>query len=101
MWRIAPYADTSETTLRSTLRLVMTLAAAPAVFGAFWLAANSVPVRAPEPTTLRMSHSIIPGQRVTVSGNNHVVAVAPGGSRTSTENGVLSFSVTAAGLLQP
>jgi len=81
MWRIAPYADTSETTLRSTLRLVMTLAAAPAVFGAFWLAANSVPVRAPEPTTLRMSHSIIPGQRVTVSGNNYtqcLYGVAPG-----------------------
>ena len=71
IWRFGPDTDTSETTLRSTLRLAVTLAAAQATFGVFWLAANSVPVRTAEPITLRMPHSVIPGQQITVSGNNY------------------------------
>jgi hypothetical protein len=38
---------------------------------------------------------------VSVSGSSHVVTVTPGGAARSTANGVLSFSVTPGGLLQP
>jgi len=38
---------------------------------------------------------------VSVSAGNHFVTVTPGGSSTATANGVLSFSVTAGGTLQP
>jgi hypothetical protein len=38
---------------------------------------------------------------VTVSGSNHVVTVAPGGTTQSSANGSLSFAVTAAGTVQP
>jgi hypothetical protein len=38
---------------------------------------------------------------MTVSGGNHIVTVLPAGSASATTNGVLSFSVTAGGLLQP
>ncbi len=38
---------------------------------------------------------------VSVSGGNHIVTVAPGGSFSATANAVLSFSVTAGGLVQP
>ena len=38
---------------------------------------------------------------VSVSGGNHVVTVAAGGNLHATANGVLSFAVSAAGVLQP
>jgi hypothetical protein len=38
---------------------------------------------------------------VAVSGGNHMVTVMPGGSTSASANGVLSFAVTAGGLLQP
>ena len=38
---------------------------------------------------------------VSVSGGNHGVTVTPGGISSATANGVLSFSVTAGGVLQP
>ncbi len=38
---------------------------------------------------------------VSVSTGNHIVTVTPGGNSSATANGVLSFSVTAGGLLQP
>ncbi len=37
---------------------------------------------------------------VTVSGGNHVVTVTPGGSKSASANGVLSFTVTAGGQVQ-
>jgi len=38
---------------------------------------------------------------VTVSGGNHVVSITPGGTSSASANGVLSFAVTAGGLVQP
>ncbi|MBI2686353.1 MAG: hypothetical protein HYX27_08560 [Acidobacteria bacterium] len=38
---------------------------------------------------------------VAISGGNHIVTVSPGGSASATANGVLSFAVTAGGLVQP
>jgi len=38
---------------------------------------------------------------VAVAGTNHVVTISPGGSSTATANGVVSFSVTAGGSVQP
>jgi hypothetical protein len=38
---------------------------------------------------------------VTVIGSNHSLSITPGGTRTSSENGVLSFQVSAAGQVMP
>src|SRR6185295_14711841 len=38
---------------------------------------------------------------VAVSGGNHTVTITPGGSSSATANGVLAFTVTAGGLVQP
>jgi len=38
---------------------------------------------------------------VTVSGTNHSVSIVPGGSRTTSSNGVLSFQVSAGGQITP
>jgi hypothetical protein len=38
---------------------------------------------------------------VTVAGGNHLVTVAAGGSRVATANGVLTFTVSPAGAVQP
>jgi hypothetical protein len=38
---------------------------------------------------------------VSVSAGNHIVTVTPGGSASASANGVLSFAVTAGGLVQP
>jgi len=60
---------------RSALSLTAKVAAVPAAAGVFWLAASSVSSYTPGSPTLNVSSVGIPGQPITISGNNYLRCV--------------------------